>query len=66
MLAARMIPAIWFRLVVLIVFAAFTWYQELTWVAMAAIALAFLSVVQLVFAYRQRAEMHEKETRPNT
>ena len=55
MIASRMIPAIWFRLIVLISFVAFLIYQGMWIFGVITGLLIALTVWQLVYAYRERA-----------
>lgn len=55
MIASRMIPAIWFRLIVLIGFVAFMIYQGMWIFGVISGLLIALTVWQLVYAYRERA-----------
>lgn len=51
---SKMIPALWLRIVVLIVFIGYTMYNEMTLMAFMCAGLMILTSVQLVQAYRQR------------
>ncbi len=53
-MAHRMIPVIWFRLLVILGFGVFMLAEGLWILTAVAAALALLSVWQLVSAYRQR------------
>lgn len=56
MLASRMIPMIWLRLIVLLGFAVFVAYQGMWIVALIALALVAVSGWQLAAAYREKRE----------
>ncbi|KQB85619.1 hypothetical protein [Corynebacterium oculi] len=50
----RMIPALWLRLIVIIAFALWVFFQHMWVVGAVAVALGGITVVQLVAAYRHR------------
>lgn len=50
----RLIPVIWVRLVALVAFGIFLFWQEYWFVAIIAAVLVLVSIIQLVIAYRQR------------
>lgn len=54
MIAGRMIPMIWVRLILLVGFAAFVGYQGMWIVAVIAVVLALFSGWQLAAAYREK------------
>lgn len=54
MIAGRMIPMIWVRLILLVGFAAFVGYQGMWIVTVIAVVLALLSGWQLAAAYREK------------
>lgn len=51
---ARMIPALWLRLLVIIAFALWVFFQQMWLIGAVAVGLAGITVVQLIAAYRQR------------
>lgn len=51
---SKLIPALWLRIVVLLVFTGYMVYSSMPWVAAIGAALMILTSVQLVQAYRQR------------
>lgn len=61
MLAARMIPALWLRLVVLIGFTVFVAFKGIYWLAGLCVLFILLSAWQLASAYKQKAYMDEAD-----
>ena len=60
MIATRMIPAMWIRLVVIIAFGIFMSVQSQTIFVVISIGLAGLTGAQLIYAYRQKGSDHAK------
>ncbi|MDO5098233.1 MAG: hypothetical protein Q4D85_05685 [Corynebacterium sp.] len=54
MLAERMLPFLWIRLVVVLGFTIFAFYQSITILAIVGIGLAVLTGFQIFSAYRNR------------
>lgn len=55
MIASRMLPAIWLRVVVLIAFGVFVLYQGMWLIGGIIGLLILLSLWQLIYAYREKA-----------
>ncbi|WP_026166172.1 hypothetical protein [Corynebacterium mastitidis] len=51
---ARMIPALWLRLIVIVAFTLWVFFQQMWLVGLIAVALGGITAWQLVAAYRQR------------
>lgn len=62
MIAARMIPALWLRLVVLVGFLLFVAIKGIYWLATLCLFFILLSVWQLSSAYKQKAYMEESDS----
>lgn len=62
MLAARMIPALWLRLIVLVGFTVFVAFKGIYWLAALCVFFILVSAWQLSGAYKQKAYMDETET----
>lgn len=56
MMAARMIPALWFRLIVIIGFTAFIVWDSMWILAVIGLLLTLVTVWQLVTAYKTKAQ----------
>ncbi|MGP6173232.1 hypothetical protein [Corynebacterium sp. A21] len=54
MIASRMIPMIWFRLIVLIAFAAFVSWEGTWWAVGITVLLMAMTIWQLSVAYREK------------
>ncbi|AKK05904.1 hypothetical protein CMUST_07895 [Corynebacterium mustelae] len=54
MLAERMLPFLWIRLVIVLGFTVFAFYQSITILAVVGIGLALLTGFQIFSAYRNR------------
>lgn len=61
MMASKMIPALWLRLVVLIGFTIFVAFEGIMWLAGLCVLFLLLSVWQLSTAYKQRAEYESSQ-----
>lgn len=61
MVAARMIPMIWLRLVVLVAFGIFVAYQGMWFITAVAGVLALLSLWQLKTAYEAKRDLEMDE-----
>lgn len=59
MLASRMIPALWFRLIILIAFVIYMFWEGLWVLGLIGIALMALTGWQIATAYRSRMERSE-------
>ncbi|MFP7365796.1 hypothetical protein SFC07_08505 [Corynebacterium callunae] len=59
MLAARMIPALWFRLIVIIAFTAFMVWESMWILALIGVLLTLVTVWQLLTAYKTKAQTEE-------
>lgn len=63
MLAAQMVPMLWFRLAVLVVFCAFVAFQQMWLVAGFAAVLIVITGFQLAQALRAKKEQESRQTK---
>lgn len=61
MIASRMIPMIWFRLIVLIAFAIFVGWEGTWWAVGITVLLIAMTIWQLSVAYREKRPSEQQE-----
>lgn len=58
--AARMLPMIWVRFAVLVIFGIYVTYRQAWWLVVFAVVMLLLTISQLVVGYRARREEQQE------
>lgn len=58
--AARMLPMIWVRFAVLVIFGIYVTYRQAWWLVVFAVVMLLLTISQLVVGYRAKREEQQE------
>lgn len=58
--AARMLPMIWVRFAVLVIFGIYVTYRQAWWLVVFAVVMLLLTISQLVVGYRTKREEQQE------